>query len=68
MREHDLELASCEVACRTGMTPVSDRQDLPGGGNNIISLTVLLEPQFREAKAFGLFGVFVTFPGGDVLV
>ena len=26
VREHDLELASCEVASRTGKTPVSERQ------------------------------------------
>ena len=50
MREHDLELASCEVASRTGMTPVSERQELWRGGNNITFLTVLLEPHFREAE------------------
>ena len=59
VREHDLELASCEVASR--MTPVSERQELRGGGNNIIFLTTLLEPHLREAEAFKLFGVFVRF-------
>ena len=43
------------------MTPISEMQDLWGGGNNIVFLTILLEPQFREAKAFKLFGVFVRF-------
>ena len=43
------------------MTPVSERQDLWGGGNNIIFLTILLEPHFREAEAFRLFGIFVRF-------
>ena len=28
VREHDLELASYEVASRTGMTPISERQEL----------------------------------------
>ena len=59
--EHDLELASCEVASRTGMTPVSERQELWGGGNNIKLLTALLEPHFREAETFKPFGVFVRF-------
>ena len=59
MREHNLELASSEVASRTGMTPVSERQELQGGGNNIIFLAILLELQFREAEAFKPFGVFV---------
>jgi len=61
VREHDLELASCEVTSRTGMTPVSERQELWGGGNNIIFLTILLEPHFREAEAIKLFGIFVRF-------
>ena len=61
VREHDLELATCEVASRTGMMPVSEKQELCGDGNNIISLTILLEPHFREAEAFKLFGVFVRF-------
>ena len=61
MREHDLELASCGVASNAGMTPLSERQELWGGGNNIIFLAMLLEPHFREAEAFELFGVFVRF-------
>ena len=55
VREHDPELASCEVASRTGMMPVSKRQELWGDGNNITFLTILLEPHFREAEAFNLF-------------
>ena len=61
VREHDLEPASCEVASRTRMTPVSKRQELWGGGNNILFLTILLEPHFREAEAVKLFGIFVRF-------
>ena len=41
------------------MTPVSERQQLWGGGNNIMFLTILLEPHFREAEAFEVLGVFV---------
>ena len=43
------------------MTPVSERQELRGGGNNIIFLTIVLELHFREAEAFKLFGGFVRF-------
>ena len=68
MREHDLELASWELGSRTGMTPISERQELRGGGNNIVFFTILLEPHFREAEALKLLRVFVTFPGRDVLV
>ena len=51
------------------MRPVSERQERWGGGNNIIFLTILLKPHFREAEAFKLFGGgVVTFPGHDVLV
>lgn len=58
MREHDLELASCEVASRTRMTPVSESEELWGGGNDIIFLTILLEPHFRKAEAVKLFRIF----------
>ena len=50
------------------MTPVSERQELWGGGNNITFLSILLELHFREAEAFKLFGVFRKFPACDVLV
>ena len=43
------------------MTPVSERQELWGGGNNITFLSILLELHFREAEAFKLFGIFVSF-------
>ena len=58
VREHDIELASCKVASGTSMTPVSERKELWGGGNNNIFLTILLEPHFREAETFKLFGRF----------
>ena len=61
VREHDLEFATCEEALRTGMMPVSKKQELWGGGNNIILLTILLEPHFCEAEAFKLFRVSVRF-------
>ena len=58
VHEHDLELASCEIPSRTGMTPVSQRQELRRGGNHITFITILLEPHFREAEAFKLFRGF----------
>ena len=42
------------------MTPVSERQEPWGGGNDIIFLT-MVEPHFRKAKVFKPFGVFVRF-------
>ena len=43
------------------MTPVSEMQELWGGGDSIICLTTLLEPHCCKAEAFKLFKVFVRF-------
>ena len=65
--EHYLELASCEVPSRTGIMPLSKRQELWGGGNNIIFFTILVEPHFHEAEVIKLFRIFICMCH-DVLV